>query len=87
MTLRVRVTLTFAFACYVLMGVASWVMPRRFEAVFGEPATIVAQTVGLPAYWAVSAALNVATMALLLGAMALFALGFQKLGQIQAKRR
>lgn len=86
MSLRTRVTLTVAFGCYVLLGVASWVMPKRCEALFGESATIMAQALGLPAFWAVSATLNGATMALLLGAMVLVGLGLQKLGQIRAKR-
>jgi Na+/H+ antiporter NhaD/arsenite permease-like protein len=87
MSLRSRVALFAGLGCYVLVGVASWAMPRRFEAVFGETATIIAQAVGLPAFWAVSAALNVAAMALLLGTMALAGMGLQKLGEIQAKRR
>lgn len=87
MSIRPRVTLSVAIGCYVLVGVASWAMPKRFEEAFGKPATIVAQALGLPAFWAVSAALNVAMMLLLLGAMALGGLGLHKLGQIQAKMR
>lgn len=59
------ILLVFAF------GAASWLAPATLERLVGRDLVVFTQAVGVPAFWALSAGLNVAIMAAILGLLVL----------------
>jgi hypothetical protein len=58
-------------AAYAVVGAAAWLAPSRLERIAGPDFVVFGQTIGLPVFWALSAGVNVAIMAAIVGLLAL----------------